>query len=78
MGAPPQGFTFAKEQTQVLQKWFLDHVDHPYIKKVDKAMLAHKTGLTTKQITGWFTNNRKRKYQKVVEAAKKRNKDTGK
>ena len=78
IGAPPQGFTFAKEQTQVLQKWFLDHVDHPYIKKADKAMLAHKTGLTTKQITGWFTNNRKRKYQKVVEAAKKRNKDTGK
>jgi hypothetical protein len=78
LGAPPQGFTFAKEQTQVLQKWFLDHVDHPYIKKVDKATLAHKTGLTTKQITGWFTNNRKRKYQKVVEAAKKRNKDTGK
>lgn len=60
----------------MLQKWFLDHVDHPYIKKVDKAMLAHKTGLTTKQITGWFTNNRKRKYQKVVEAAKKRNKAT--
>lgn len=67
---------FAKEQTQVLQKWFLDNVAHPYIKKVDKALLAQKTGLTTKQITGWFTNNRKRKYQKVVEAAKKRGKDT--
>ena len=38
-------------------------------------MLAQETGLTTKQITGWFTNNRKRKYQKVATVAKKKNKD---
>ena len=28
--------------------------------------------MSVKQITGWFTNNRKRKYQRVVEIAKKR------
>jgi uncharacterized FlgJ-related protein len=51
---------------------------HPYVKKDDKAMLAEKTGLTKKQITGWFTNNRKRKYQKVADAAKKKGKDISK
>lgn len=38
-------------------------------------MLAAKTGLSTKQITGWFTNNRKRKYQRAVEVATKRGRD---
>lgn len=37
--------------------------------------MANETGLTKKQITGWFTNNRKRKYQKVAVVAKKKNKD---
>jgi hypothetical protein len=46
--------------------------------KDDKAMLAEKTGLTKKQITGWFTNNRKRKYQKVALAARNKGKDISK
>lgn len=54
--------TFKKAQTKILQKWFLENIEHPYLKKDDKAMLADQTGLTKKQITGWFTNNRKRKY----------------
>ena len=67
--------TFKKYQTKVLQKWFLDNIEHPYLKKDDKIQLAHETGLSKKQITGWFTNNRKRKYQKVAVIAKKKNKD---
>lgn len=67
--------TFQKHQTRVLQKWFLDNIQHPYLKKDDKIQLANETGLTKKQITGWFTNNRKRKYQKVAVVAKKKNKD---
>ena len=38
-------------------------------------MLAQKTGLSRKQVTGWFTNNRKRKYQKALDIAKKRGRD---
>lgn len=38
-------------------------------------MLAEQTGLSKKQITGWFTNNRKRKYQKIAIIARKKNKD---
>lgn len=65
---------FKPDQTKILQRWFLDNIEHPYIRKTDKNMLANKTGLSTKQITGWFTNNRKRKYQKAVQIAKKRGK----
>ena len=60
---------FSKGQTSVLQKWFIDNIEHPYVKKCDKKVLAQKTGLTVKQITGWFTNNRKRKYQRLVKVA---------
>ena len=67
--------TFKKHQTRILQKWFLDNIQHPYLKKDDKMQLANETGLSKKQITGWFTNNRKRKYQKVAVIAKKKNKD---
>lgn len=63
---------FDKGQTKLLQKWFIEHIHHPYVRKEDKAMLAQKTGLTRKQVTGWFTNNRKRKYQKALDVAKKR------
>ena len=69
------GTTFKKFQTKILQKWFLDNISHPYLKKDDKIQLANETGLSKKQITGWFTNNRKRKYQKVAAIAKKKNKD---
>ena len=34
---------FSKEQTTILQKWFLDHIEHPYIKKAEKQKLALKT-----------------------------------
>lgn len=61
-----------------LQRWFLNNIHHPYIKKKEKDELCKETGLTRKQINGWLTNNRKRKYQKVVEAAKARNKDFSK
>ena len=66
---------FQKSQTKILQKWFLDNIQHPYLRKDDKAMLAEQTGLSKKQITGWFTNNRKRKYQKIAIIARKKNKD---
>ena len=67
-----RGQMFDKGQTKFLQKWFIDHIKRPYVRKEDKVMLAQKMGLTRKQVTGWFTNNRKRKYQKALDVAKKR------
>jgi len=39
---------FQKAQTKILQKWFLDNIHHPYLKKRDKEELAQQTGLTKK------------------------------
>lgn len=58
-----------------MSKWFLDNIERPYLTKKTKAELAEETGLGTKQIQDWFTNNRKRKYQKVVKLALKKGKD---
>ena len=60
---------FSNRQTKILQKWFLDNIERPYLTKEIKANLANITGLEKKQITGWFTNNRKRKYQKILLTA---------
>lgn len=40
--------TFKKEQTKLLQKWFLENIEHPYLKKDDKIQLSLETGLTKK------------------------------
>jgi hypothetical protein len=45
------------------------------LSKSDKVKLEKESGLSQRQIQGWFTNNRKRKYQKIVAIAKKKNKD---
>ena len=63
---------FSKWQTSILQKWFIEHLEHPYAKKIEKKALSQQTKLSLKQITGWFTNNRKRKYNRVLALAKKR------
>jgi hypothetical protein len=58
-----------------LSKWFLANIERPYLTKNKKAALAEETGLDKKQIQDWFTNNRKRKYRKVVKLALKKGKD---
>lgn len=67
-----RGMMFSQWQTSILQKWFIEHLEHPYAKKLEKKALAQETKLSLKQITGWFTNNRKRKYNRVLALAKKR------
>ena len=54
--------TFESHQTRFLQQWFLDNIDHPYLNKQEKTKIAAQTGLQVRQIQGWLTNNRKRKY----------------
>ena len=54
--------TFEPRQTLLLQQWFLNKIDHPYFNKQEITKIAAETGLQVRQIQGWFTNNRKRKY----------------
>jgi Homeobox KN domain len=48
--------------TRILKEWMTspEHFDHPYPDEKEKLELAAKAGITTKQLTIWFTNARKR------------------
>jgi hypothetical protein len=48
--------------TRILKDWMTspEHFDHPYPDEKEKLELAAKAGITTKQLTIWFTNARKR------------------
>merc|ERR1712196_725339 len=56
--------TFTQEASKVLQKWFFDNFGHPYPEKEDKDRLCSETGLTAKQLNDWFSNWRKRVWNR--------------
>lgn len=39
---------FEPHQTKLLQKWFLDNIQRPYVKPADKELLTQQTGLNGK------------------------------
>ena len=46
----------------ILEKWFNDHIQHPFPSTKEKLTLAILSNLTLPQINDWFTNYRKRKW----------------
>jgi len=50
---------------QVLNRWFLEHIDHPYPTEQEKRQLAEQVGLTLQQICTFFGNKRMRFKQSV-------------
>jgi hypothetical protein len=69
---------FDRRAILILQKWFLDNIEYPYANKAQNQELSNRTGLTKKQVQDWFTNIRKRKYQRLIVQAQKKNKSIGK
>jgi len=56
--------TFTQDASKVLRKWFFDHFSHPYPEKEEKERLCNETGLTAKQLNDWFSNWRKRVWNR--------------
>lgn len=56
---------FSKHQVQILQSWFDNHINDPYPNEEEVNESAALTGLTTVQVSGWFTRYRKRKWNKA-------------
>jgi len=56
--------TFTQDASKVLRKWFFDHFSHPYPEKDEKERLCNETGLTAKQLNDWFSNWRKRVWNR--------------
>ncbi|XP_004346127.1 pre-B-cell leukemia transcription factor 3D [Capsaspora owczarzaki ATCC 30864] len=53
----------SREAQQVLNDWFLAHIEHPYPSESEKEQLADQTNLTMRQISTWFANKRNRQAQ---------------
>jgi len=63
--------TFTQDASKVLRKWFFDHFSHPYPEKEEKERLCNETGLTAKQLNDWFSNWRKRVWNRGMTNAPK-------
>ncbi len=51
-----------ERSAEILKDWMLspEHIDFPYPTQPEKKELAEQAGISTKQLTVWFTNARKR------------------
>jgi hypothetical protein len=65
---------FQNWQKDILKKWFISHVDHPYLNEKSKLKLMQQTGLDGKKIANWFMNVRKRIWQPVMKKNKNKSK----
>ncbi|GMI18451.1 hypothetical protein TrLO_g12349 [Triparma laevis f. longispina] len=56
---------------EYLKNWILspDHIQHPYPTELEKRKIMIETGIELKQLTNWFTNNRKRFWKPRVLAS---------
>eukprot|EP00003_Mantamonas_plastica_P019525 TRINITY_DN31842_c0_g1_i1.p1 TRINITY_DN31842_c0_g1~~TRINITY_DN31842_c0_g1_i1.p1 ORF type:complete len:247 (+),score=46.11 TRINITY_DN31842_c0_g1_i1:61-801(+) len=55
------------DAVELMMAWYNSHLDHPYPNSEEKAMLIKETGLTRKQVNGWFSNRRIRAQQRNRE-----------
>ena len=49
--------------SQVMEKWFREHQDHPYPNEDEKKSIAQKAGIREDQVSNWFVNVRKRYWK---------------
>ncbi|KAM3081130.1 homeodomain superfamily [Clarireedia jacksonii] len=59
-----------KHTTDILNAWFLGHLQHAYPTEEEKQMLMQQTGLQMNQISNWFINARRRKLPALQNNAR--------
>mmetsp|Transcript_872 Transcript_872/g.1768 ORF Transcript_872/g.1768 Transcript_872/m.1768 type:complete len:276 (-) Transcript_872:243-1070(-) len=67
---PQKGGAALSTQTiEYLRAWMMspEHVEHPYPNEQEKAKIMEDTRITSKQLTCWFSNNRKRFWKPRME-----------
>ena len=62
--------TLPSSTVEYLKAWIMspDHMLHPYPTDIEKADIMRATGIEMKQLTNWFTNNRKRFWKPRIAA----------
>lgn len=58
-----------RSSTRILKDWFDANLTHPYPTEPDKSSLAERSGLTTRQVSSWFTNARRRHPRRSSDPA---------
>ena len=63
------GNTLAPDVIDYLRAWMMspEHVQHPYPTEEEKADIITATGIDKKQLTCWFSNNRKRYWKPMMD-----------
>ena len=63
------GNTLAPEVIDYLRAWMMspEHVQNPYPTEEEKAEIIAATGIDKKQLTCWFSNNRKRYWKPKMD-----------
>lgn len=56
-----------KAATNLLKKWLMEHLYHPYPTEDEKMSLSQQTSLSLNQISNWFINARRRILQPMLE-----------
>ncbi|KAL7539541.1 hypothetical protein ACHAXR_009376 [Thalassiosira sp. AJA248-18] len=66
---PAKGNALSTQTIEYLRAWMMspEHVDHPYPNEHEKAKIMEDTGISSKQLTCWFSNNRKRFWKPKME-----------
>ncbi|KAI1353100.1 hypothetical protein F5Y01DRAFT_68090 [Xylaria sp. FL0043] len=59
-----------KETTDILRRWFIGHLNHPYPTEDEKQELMKQTGLQMNQISNWFINARRRQLPTMINNAR--------
>ncbi|KAJ5815140.1 hypothetical protein N7474_006917 [Penicillium riverlandense] len=56
---------FIRKGARVLREWFSQNQTYPYPSEAEKDRLSRETGFSTKRISTWFANARRRQKQKL-------------
>jgi len=57
-----------KEVTAILKSWYQAHQSAPWPTDDEKKDLSERSGLTIRQVSTWFINQRKRKLKPILQA----------
>jgi hypothetical protein len=68
------GKRFSQPQSRVLWSWFFRHISNPYPTEDEKQHLSFRTRLEPRQIATWFSNQRERYKQRILDELKRKEK----
>lgn len=71
---PKKRRSLSKKATDVLNRWFFDHINDPYPSDEEKGMLAAQCVLSLNQVNNWFGNKRIRYKRRCTEGNLRLNK----